>query len=269
MITLASGGTAIIGQHIFDERGDTIQPGLNSSVGALFFQMRASWFSTLSYRQFPFDKQDLNITFELTSPNAEGSSAEAICLTPHATKQIPEEFRHPVWEVQSVEPTVDIASRYQTTQNPASPLTSVFDAAAKNVESQVFLNALHFNAEVSQVCRATFIVHVGRIREAYVYNYIFLEILLVLLGFSCAHAAPPLHHPSHRAHAADLAARAAQDLLLGARERGDAPLDRDDTRARHQRVPGRAHREHARDRLPLAARDLHPAQHRAALPAHS
>lgn len=152
-------------------------PGLNRSTGAAFFQLRANFYSTLNYELFPFDKQDLNITFELADANPALTNYETICLSSHAVAKVPPEFKHPVWSVIGVEPTVAVSDRFQAEFASNTPIDVAFNTgdperSSTYQEAQAYLRTKGFFLNTGRLCRATFIVHVRRITTSYIVNYI-------------------------------------------------------------------------------------------------
>jgi hypothetical protein len=177
-ITLDDGSVLVIaGQH------EELQvPGLKQSVGLVTFKMRASFYSTLSYKRFPFDSQQLNMTFELESGDAASSSSSKICLSPQWALPDAAKNTHPVWGVRSIETAVGNVSRFIagsgegafSAGSGVTPLASVYttiscedDEAVCHDPAYLFIKTLGLGFDAVEACRATFIVNVDRVRTYY------------------------------------------------------------------------------------------------------
>ena len=189
-------GTAGLGGWSLNAGGTTI-PGLTKSFGTIHFRLRARWFSTMSYSEFPIDTQNFNATFAL-----KGLPASTACIEATAESDIPPRDEHPMWTVTTVTPVVTPVRHLEKMDtekmSEASPIVKfreLLDAASTTDETREAYAPPNDMAcrEMScreMSCRLVIVIEAKRYLSYYIWNYIAIEIVLVLLGFS-VFALPP------------------------------------------------------------------------------
>mmetsp|Transcript_26489 Transcript_26489/g.58052 ORF Transcript_26489/g.58052 Transcript_26489/m.58052 type:complete len:334 (-) Transcript_26489:123-1124(-) len=131
----------------------------------------------MDYRRYPYDEQVFNFTLSATTANF----AHEVAFKSTVEATIEPQNRHAVWKVEAVN-TVDGKRRFAPDYGPET-FRRVLEIT--NGESPIFnfLSVAPLDSDDSMVAYSEFVMRVSRYSSYYLGNYIFLEVILVLLGW--------------------------------------------------------------------------------------